>query len=40
MAKKKLTERKFSSGELKLINAKKYLSWKCTRKKVIEGNKS
>lgn len=40
MAKKKLTERKFSAGELKLINAKKYLSWKCTRKKVIEGNKT
>ena len=40
MAKKKFVERKFSSGELKLINAKKYLSWKCTRKKVIEGNKT
>lgn len=40
MAKKKLAERKFSSGELKLINSKKYLSWKCTRKKVIEGNKT
>lgn len=40
MAKKKLVERKFSSGELKLINSKKYLSWKCTRKKVIEGNKT
>ncbi len=40
MAKKKLAERKFSAGELKLINAKKYLSWKCTRKKVIEGNKT
>ena len=40
MAKKKLAERKFSAGELKLSNAKKYLSWKCTRKKVIEGNKT
>lgn len=40
MAKKKLAERKFSDGELKLINARKYLSWKCTRKKVIEGNKT
>ena len=40
MAKKKLAERKFSEGELKLINAKKYLSWKCTRKKVIKGNKT
>ena len=40
MAKKKLAERKFSAGELKQINAKKYLSWKCTRKKVIEGNKT
>ena len=40
MATKKFAERKFSSGELKLINAKKYLSWKCTRKKVIEGNKT
>lgn len=40
MATKKLTERKFSAGELKQINAKKYLSWKCTRKKVIEGNKT
>lgn len=40
MAKKKLAERKFSVGELKLINARKYLSWKCTRKKVIEGNKT
>lgn len=40
MAKNKLAERKFSPGELKLINSKKYLSWKCTRKKVIEGNKT
>lgn len=40
MAKKKLAERKFSDGELKLINARKYLSWKCTRKKVIKGNKT
>ena len=40
MAKKKLAERKFSAGELKQINSKKYLSWKCTRKKVIEGNKT
>lgn len=40
MAKKKLAERKFSSGELKQINSKKYLSWKCARKKVIEGNKT
>jgi len=40
MATKKLAERKFSSWELKQINAKKYLSWKCTRKKVIEGNKT
>lgn len=36
----KLKERKFSEGELKLINSKKYLSWKCTRKKVIVGNKT
>ena len=40
MAKKKLAERKFSVGELKLINARKYLSGKCTRKRVIEGNKT
>lgn len=40
MATKKLAERKFSSWELKQINAKKYLSWKCTRTKVIEGNKT
>lgn len=40
MEKKKLAERKFSAGELKQINSKKYLSWKCTRKKVIEGNKT
>lgn len=40
MTKKKLAERKFSAGELKQINAKKYLSWKCTLKKVIAGNKT
>ena len=40
MAKKKFIERKFSPNELKQINSKKYLSWKCTRKKVIEGNKT
>lgn len=40
MANKKLAERKFTKSELKRINAKKYLSWKCTRKRVIEGNKT
>ena len=35
-----LTERKFTPGELKQLNSKKYLSFKCTRKKVVEGNKT
>ena len=40
MAKIKLTERKFTPNELKQLNSKKYLSFKCTRKKVIDGKKT
>jgi len=34
----KLTERKFTPNELKQLNSKTYLSWKCTRQTIIIGN--
>ena len=40
MTKFKLTERKFTASELKQLNSNKYLLFKCTRKKVINGNKT
>lgn len=38
MTKIKLTERKFTPSELKQLNSKQYLSWKCTRQTIIIGN--
>ena len=40
MATKKLAERKFTKSELKELKSKKYLSWKHTSEKVMEGPKT